>query len=319
MVKTRVHDLAAEFGVPPEQLLGILKDMNIFVRSHLSALESDQVSAIRVRWEREKRKSAEEPTAKKGRRKAVKAEPAPPPVEARPTKRRRTAAEVEQSGLVTDVAWIPAGEHPETGERFRFTIPTGHVMELYAEKIVVGNGMPNLNPDPWPDGLKGMQPSRFDHCLLYGDDLDGTVKLFTEVLGFGISEKVMTEDQSLMIGTFLSCSNKAHDVAFIRQPVKGKLHHASFLLDNWYEVLRAGDLIAKNDVSIDIGPTRHGITRGETIYFFDPSGNRNETFAGLGYLAQPDRPVTTWTEDQLGSGIFYHTGALVPSFTEVYT
>ncbi len=94
MVKTRVHDLAAEFGVAPEQLLGMLKDMNIFVRSHLSALESDQVSAIRVRWEREKRKSAEEPTAKKGRRKAVKAEPAPAPVEARPTKRRRTAAEV---------------------------------------------------------------------------------------------------------------------------------------------------------------------------------------------------------------------------------
>jgi translation initiation factor IF-2 len=94
VVKTRVHDLAAEFGVPPEQLLGMLKDMNIFVRSHLSALENDQVSAIRVRWEREKRKSAEEPTAKKGRRKAVKAEPAPPPVEARPSKRRRTAAEV---------------------------------------------------------------------------------------------------------------------------------------------------------------------------------------------------------------------------------
>src|SRR4030095_12698391 len=72
----------------------MLKDMNIFVRSHLSALESDQVSAVRVRWEREKRKSAEEPTAKKGRRKAGKADPAPPPVEARPTKRRRTAAEV---------------------------------------------------------------------------------------------------------------------------------------------------------------------------------------------------------------------------------
>ncbi len=97
MVKTRVHDLAAEFGIAPERLLGMLKDMNIFVRSHLSALESDQVSAVRVRWEREKRKSAEEPTAKKGRRKAVKAEPAPVPVEAKPTKRRRTAAEVAQA------------------------------------------------------------------------------------------------------------------------------------------------------------------------------------------------------------------------------
>jgi translation initiation factor IF-2 len=97
VVKTRVHDLAAEFGIAPEQLLGMLKDMNIFVRSHLSALESDQVSAVRVRWEREKRKSAEEPTAKKGRRKAAKAEPAPAPVEVKPTKRRRTAAEVAQA------------------------------------------------------------------------------------------------------------------------------------------------------------------------------------------------------------------------------
>src|SRR3954471_5886378 len=74
----------------------MLKDMNIFVRSHMSALEGDQVSAIRVRWEREKRKSSEEPAAKKGRRKAVKAEPAPAPIEAKPTKRRRTAAEVAQ-------------------------------------------------------------------------------------------------------------------------------------------------------------------------------------------------------------------------------
>ncbi len=100
MVKTRVHDLAAEFGVAPEQLLQMLREMNIFVRSHLSALETDQVSAIRVRWEREKRKHAEEAQPKKTRRKAVKAAAAEPPapaaVEARPSKRRRTAAEVAQ-------------------------------------------------------------------------------------------------------------------------------------------------------------------------------------------------------------------------------
>jgi translation initiation factor IF-2 len=99
VVKTRVHDLATEFGIPPEQLLGLLKEMNIFVRSHLSSLENDQVSAVRVRWEREKRKQAEEAAPKKGRRKAAAkaaAEPVPVAAEARPTKRRRTAAEVAQ-------------------------------------------------------------------------------------------------------------------------------------------------------------------------------------------------------------------------------
>src|SRR5688500_5518497 len=77
--------------------MGLLKDMDIFVRSHMSALENDQVAAVRVRWEREKRKSAEDAAPKKGRRKAVKAaEPPPPAPEAKPARRRRTAAEVAQ-------------------------------------------------------------------------------------------------------------------------------------------------------------------------------------------------------------------------------
>ena len=208
-----------------------------------------------------------------------------------PATLKKLAGDVEQSGLCTDLSWIPAGEHPATGERFRFTIPTGHVMELFAEKGIVGNNCgtdgENTNPNPWPDGMKGIAPSRFDHCLLYGDDLDGTVKLFTEVLGFGLAEQVMAgEDKSFMIGAFLSCSNKAHDVAFIRQPVKGKFHHASFELGSWEKVLHAGDILSRTKTSIDIGPTSHGITRGETIYFFDPSGNRNEVFSG-GYIYYP--------------------------------
>jgi len=104
-----------------------------------------------------------------------------------PATLKQLAADVEASKLCRHLQWIPAGEHPATGERFRFEVPTGHVMELFAEKAKVGNGLPDVNPDAWPDGLKGMAPSRFDHCLLYGDDLDGSVTLFTEVLGFALA------------------------------------------------------------------------------------------------------------------------------------
>ncbi len=240
-----------------------------------------------------------------------------------PATLKKLAADVEQSGLATEMSWIPAGEHPATGERFRFTIPTGHVMELFAEKAIVGNNCgtdgQDINPDPWPDGLKGIAATRFDHCLLYGDDLDGTVKLFTEVLGFGIAEQVMLAgDKKFMIGAFLSCSNKAHDVAFSRQPVKGKFHHASFELRSWEQVLRAGDILSRTKTSIDIGPTRHGITRGETIYFFDPSGNRNEVFSG-GYIYYPDKPVITWYDESLGPAIFYHDRKLNEAFLSVFT
>lgn len=235
----------------------------------------------------------------------------------------KLAADVTASGLATDTKWIPAGEHPATGERFRFTTPTGHVMELYAEKAVVGNDCgtdgPDINPNPWPDGLHGISPSRFDHCLLYGDDLDGSVKLFCEVLGFSLAEQVMAgPDGQLMIGAFLTCSNKAHDIAFIRQPVKGKLHHISFLLGSWEQVLKAGDILSRTHTSIDIGPTRHGITRGETIYFFDSSGNRNEVFSG-GYTHYPDKPTITWTEQEIGPAIFYHDRRLNEAFLSVFT
>ena len=235
-----------------------------------------------------------------------------------PATLKKLADDIKASGLCTQLQWIEAGEMLATGQRFRFTVPTGHAIELFAEKDKVGNGMPLVNPEVYPDGLKGMSPTRFDHCLLYGDDLDGTVKLFTEVLGFSLAERVVAGPDQLLIAAFLTCSNKPHDVAFIRHPQKNKFHHASFLLDNWGEVLKAADIITRKRVSIDIGPTRHGITRGETIYFFDPSGNRNEVFSG-GYVHYPDRPTLTWTDDELGRAIFYHDRKLNEAFLNVVT
>jgi catechol 2,3-dioxygenase len=211
---------------------------------------------------------------------------------------------------------IPAGELNGCGERIRFDSPTGHMFELYAHKDFLGNGLGLQNPAPWPEGLKGMQAQRFDHCLLYGDDLDGSVRMFTEVLGFSEAERVV--DGDLQVGSFLSCGMKAHDLALIRHEEKGKLHHASFLLGSWEEVLHAADLIGMHKISLDIGPTRHGITRGRTIYFFDPSGNRNEVFHGS-YDYYPDHQTITWTADELGGAIFYHDQKLNERFLSVVT
>jgi len=211
---------------------------------------------------------------------------------------------------------IAAGELQHCGERVRFDSPTGHFFELYADKEIKGSETGYLNPHPWPEDLKGMKTPRFDHCLLYGDDLDGSVKLFTEVLGFQQSELVM--DGDLQIGSFLTCGMKAHDLAIIRHAEKGKFHHASFLLSTWEEVLHAADIMGRYKIPIDIGPTRHGITRGRTIYFFDPSGNRNEVFCDS-YDWYPDHQPITWTGEELGGAIFYHDQALNERFLSVVT
>ncbi|MGD9600931.1 MAG: catechol 2,3-dioxygenase [Gammaproteobacteria bacterium] len=211
---------------------------------------------------------------------------------------------------------IPAGELDHCGERVRFKLPTGHALELYAEKDYMGNGLGRVNPDPWLEGLKGMQAQRFDHCLLYGGDLDGNIRLLTQVLKFDLTEKVV--DGERIIAAFLTCSNKAHDIAFVRHAEDNKFHHASFLLGTWEEVLRAADLISMHDLSLDLGPTRHGITRGRTIYFFDPSGNRNEVFCG-DYTWYPDHQPITWTADQIGRAIFFHDRKLNENFLGVVT
>ena len=114
--KTRVHDLAAEFGIPSEELLKLLADLNIHVRSHLSGVDDAQAAIVRARWEREKRRKAEPEAAPKrtARRKAKAPEPTPEPAaeEGKPRRRRRTAAEVAAKQAAED-AEVEAREEVE--------------------------------------------------------------------------------------------------------------------------------------------------------------------------------------------------------------
>lgn len=232
---------------------------------------------------------------------------------------------IEAAGTATKM--VAEGTMPSTGRMLVFNLPSGHEMRLFAMKECVGTDVGSLNPDPWPDGVKGAAAHWLDHVLLMcefnpGEGINKVAEntsFFIDVLNFFQTEQLTVGPEgAFQLASFLSCSSKPHDIAFVGGPTPG-LHHISYFLDSWHDVLKAGDVMAKNKVRIDVAPTRHGITRGETIYFFDPSGNRNETFAGLGYQAQRDRPITTWTEDEAGRAIFYHTGVLPPSFTDVYT
>ena len=213
---------------------------------------------------------------------------------------------------------IPAGELLATGERVRFTAPTGHVCELYAEKTAVGDDLGRLNPEAILDGRKGISPIRLDHWQIHGADLDGSRDLFEKVLGFSVVERILMEDGKTDMAVWMSCSIKAHDIAFVRDERDNTLHHAAYLLSSWEHVLKAADLITVSRTALDIGPLRHGITRGTTIYAFDPSGNRFETFCG-GYDYYPDMPPVVWTWDEIGRGIFYHTRELNERFLTVVT
>lgn len=217
-----------------------------------------------------------------------------------------------------EATWIDAGEQPGVGRRLSFVAPTGHRFDLYAEMELSEDGPMTNNPDVSQHDQRGMKAIRFDHCLLYGIDLDGTKKVFEEILGFSVSEIAVDDDTGQIIALFLTCSNKAHDLAIVRHDEDAKLHHVSFLVEDWTSLRDAADIITRYDISRDIGPTRHGITRGQTIYFFDPSGNRNEVFAG-GYAYYPDNPLRVWKASSVGKAIFYYERELNDRFMGVVT
>src|SRR2546427_11771834 len=97
----------------------MLKEMDIFVRSHLSPLRPEQVALMRARWERDKRKQKQPAALPKRRRAAKVVEPVAPVAEARPKRRRRTAAEVAAAEAEAQVEGAPkaGGQSVKARER----------------------------------------------------------------------------------------------------------------------------------------------------------------------------------------------------------
>ncbi len=102
--------MASEFGISSDDVITLLRQMDVPVRSHLTLLTDDQVARIRARWEREKRVRAEKQTAPPARRRrntaaaapAAAAPAAPAPAEASGIRRRRRPAEVAgDAGIAT--------------------------------------------------------------------------------------------------------------------------------------------------------------------------------------------------------------------------
>jgi catechol 2,3-dioxygenase len=220
-------------------------------------------------------------------------------------------------GAVTER--MSTGENLEVSDGLRIVAPSDHVIEIYHGMTTLGTEVGTHNPEVFPRHLVGVGAPRIDHALITAEDVKTMDRFFHEVLGFYATERVVTslEPDADYIGTWMTAGNTVHDIAVIGGP-NGKLHHFAFELADWSEIKKAGDFFSMDDVSVDIGPTQHGITRGETIYFFDPSGNRNEVFSG-GYVAYPDRPTVNWTPEQLGKGIFYIQRELNERFTTVLT
>jgi translation initiation factor IF-2 len=116
--KLRVHDLAGEFGISADEVIGLLRQMDVPVRSHLSLLTDEQVARLRARWEREKRARAEKqaaPAATTRRRRSTAAAPVPEPAVAAAGDagiRRRRRSEIAPTPVDIDEPLPPSLPEP---------------------------------------------------------------------------------------------------------------------------------------------------------------------------------------------------------------
>jgi catechol 2,3-dioxygenase len=216
-------------------------------------------------------------------------------------------------------ARFSAGENVKVGDGVRITLPSDHTLELYSEMEFTGTETGSINPNAWPRNMRGVGTHWIDHVQILADEPALTERFFQDCLDFRPAERAVESiENPHLIATWLTCGDSPHDLAIGTGP-NGKVHHFAYHLEDWAAILRAGDIFSMDDVPLDVGPTRHGITRGQTIYVFDPAGNRNEVFAGLGYRVHKDHPTITWTLDQLAKGIFYHAREIDETFLNVFT
>ncbi|MEO8946017.1 MAG: translation initiation factor IF-2, partial [Gemmatimonadaceae bacterium] len=113
MSKLRVTDMAGEFGISADEVINILRQMDIPVRSHVSPLTDDQVARVRARWEREKRARSAAPAPAAGARRrrgaaapaeAVATEPEP----SHAVRRRRAAEVVPEPEVISPAPAAPS-------------------------------------------------------------------------------------------------------------------------------------------------------------------------------------------------------------------
>lgn len=174
---------------------------------------------------------------------------------------------------------LPEDDHSGARAGIRFTIPSGHVMELVVldEPVAYLGGTRMVSP-----GLGGIGPLPLDHITLMTSELDEVVEFLTTALSFRCTELLEGED-GVRFGAFLRTRDQHHDLAFFRCPpeVNPQINHVAFRIGSIEDLRRACDVAAEFGWELDCSPGRHIAGNNLFLYIKDPSNNRTELSGDL--------------------------------------
>lgn len=142
--------------------------------------------------------------------------------------------------------------------------------------------------------------TKIGHVVLMSTDLERSVRFYTGVLGFRVSD---VYPETMMKGrmVFMRCAADHHGVALVGAAPgaspQHELHHMAFEVATLDEVFAARDWLKQNGVKIEFeGRRRAGCQ--VAVEFRDPDGHWLEIYWGLDQVG-PDgriRPPGEWRE-----------------------
>ena len=148
-----------------------------------------------------------------------------------------------------------------------------------------------------PHGLP-FRIAKLGHVVLNVGDLARSVKFYTQVLGFSVSDVYPPE---MMPGgmVFMRCNADHHGVALVGSLTRAseslELNHLAFEIATLDEVVRARDHLRRHGIAIDFeGRRRAGCQIA--VEFRDPDGHRLEIYWGVDQVGSDGavRPSSEW-------------------------
>ncbi len=156
------------------------------------------------------------------------------------------------------------GISPGAARALVFTDLKGTAIELYADYVFAKD-----------DGRQAtITPLKLGHVAHRVDDVQKTVKFYTEVMGFRVS------DWHSDYFAFLRCGVDHHTVNFVYDATP-QLHHIAFEVKDWPEIHRACDFLARNKIHLVWGPGRHIIGHNVAAYHRNADNIRIEVYCEM--------------------------------------
>jgi catechol 2,3-dioxygenase-like lactoylglutathione lyase family enzyme len=172
----------------------------------------------------------------------------------------------------------------DDGYAIAFRVTQRRAFKVGVNQLNIFGSQPNRAANVRVDFSAPIEPYTIGHIVLFTPDVDRAARFYIDRLGFRVTDSFKGG-----FGTFLRAAGSSdhHTLFLIRRPEKG-LHHISYHVTDFNEVLLGGKRMIDRGWKTAFGPGRHTLGSNYFWYLQTPCGGAME------YAADMDRADENW-------------------------